>query len=447
MLNRRTFLMSTGAAGGSFLALNSLAAQSSMEAPPKEMLNVAFVGVGNQGISLLTRLLTWNLARVVAVCDTNQGSFGYREPNHFYGREPAADLVNEHYKKLGIASDCKAYADFRDVLADASIDAVFLVVPDHWHATMSVLAAAAGKHVYCEKPLTLTIAEGQQMIDAVNKYGITLQTGSQERSNPISKFVCELVKAGGIGKVHRVLTTIGFNNKDSPPPGWQPDPVPQTFNYNMWLGPAPEAPYHHDRCLYRFRFNYDYSGGQITNFGAHCNDMAHWGLGMDRSGPHKIECLEAEFPVAGSLFNTALKSTFRCEYENGVELICASGSPSVQTRFEGDDGWILTGYGETTASRPELLKGLPNYDKRKQIDPHSLHMKDFLEAIIEKRSPVAPVEVGHASATLCHLANIAIRCFPTHGRELLTWDPVNQTFPNHPDCNAEMSRPQRENWG
>lgn len=437
-LNRRTFLTTTAA--------TALASQLSFAGSPNEDIRIAFIGTGNQGMGLLKRVLKYDIARVVAVCDVNRGSHGYKDPKHFYGREPAAKLVDDFYSKKGIKSKCDIYSDFREVLSRDDIDAVFIIVPDHWHTPISIKAAEAGKHIYCEKPLTLAITEGREMIDAVRKNNIILQTGSQERSNPISQFVCESVKAGAIGKVNRVLTTVGFNNKESPAPGWKPQPVPDGFDYKMWLGPAPNVAYHQDRCLYRFRFNYDYSGGQITNFGAHANDMAHWGLGMDTSGPTEVQCQKAEFLPKGSLFNTATVTKFRCKYENGVELICESGEPSVQTRFEGSDGWIQTGYGGTTASRKELLADMPNYNKKKDVDPHSLHMKNFIESVKAGKDPVAPIEVGNASAVLCHLANVAIRRFPTHGNELLKWDASKERFTNNDDANEMLSRPRRAPW-
>ena len=300
---RRTFLKSAAGAlaASPLLITHPLRGKES----PLNRLNVGFVGTGNQGMGLLTRVVQkLPEARVVAVCDVNRGSTGYKEPDHFYGREPAQKLVNQTYGN----NDCKAYADFRELLGDKEIDAVFLVVPDHWHAVLTVLAARAGKAIYCEKPLSLTVSEGREMIRAVRENNIILQVGSHERSNPVSRFVCEAVKAGAVGQLTRIDTVVGYNNKTGPGTGWKPEPIPAGFDYETWLGPAPQVPYHHDRCLYRFRFNYDYSGGQITNFGAHCNDMAHWGMGLDRGSPVEIECLKAKFPEPGSLFNTALEN-------------------------------------------------------------------------------------------------------------------------------------------
>ncbi len=223
-------------------------------------------------------------------------------------------------------------------------------------------------------------------------------------------------------------------------------PVPETLDYRSWLGPAPALPYHDDRCLYRFRFHYDYSGGQITNFGAHCNDMAHWGMGLDTGGPTEIQCLDAKFLDEGSLFNTATETRFQCRYENGVELLCESGPEMVQTRFEGTDGWMQTGYKGTTASDESLLVGLP--EKPSGIDdPHSAHLANFIECVKTRSEPRAPVEVGHASAVLCHLANAVIRRFPETGPgEVVKWDSQAEQFIGNEAANKMLDREARDPW-
>ena len=414
---------------------------------PSKMINVGFIGAGNQGMNLLRKVLQYNLANVVAICDVNEGSYGYKEPDHFYGREPGKKLVEETYAKNKGKSDykgCQATALFEEVIDNPSVDAVVVVVPDHWHATISILAAKAGKAVYCEKPLSLTVADGLQMVEAAHKYNTIFQTGSHERSNPITKFVCDQVLAGKIGKVTKVETTIGYNNKEGPGPDWKPESIPKGFDYARWLGPAQEAPYHHDRCLYRFRFIYDYSGGQITNFGAHCNDIAQWGLGRDFQVPVEYQCTHSTFPERGSLFNTALESIVKCRYEDGLELVCSSGKPSVQTRFEGEDGWIFTGYGGTGASRKELLEGLPN--TKGQMDATSLHLKNFFETIKGNDKLHAPVEIGNSSATLCHLMNIAIRRSADVPSETLKWDAKAGQFEGNEAANTLLTRKKREPW-
>jgi len=413
---------------------------------PNERVGVGFIGTGNQGMGLLQRFLAADMGNVVGVCDVNQGSLGYKEPAHFYGLEPAAALVAKDAGAKGRPAECGAYDDFRRLLDRKDVDAVVIVVPDHWHAIMTIMAADAGKDIYCEKPLSFAIGEGRRMIEAVRRGKRVLQTGSQERSNQVSRFVCEAVRAGRIGQIRRVVTTVGFNNKTGPGPGWSPMPVPPTFAYRRWLGPAPDQPYHEDRCLYRFRFNYDYSGGQITNFGAHSNDMAHWGMGVDTGGPVELECLDAKFLPAGSLFNTALETRFRCRYANGVELICESGPESVQTRFEGTDGWMQTGYRGTTASDPALLEGLPPKGTGTG-DPHSRHLANFVDCVKTRAEPAAPVEVGHASSALCHAANALIRLFPETGPgHVARWDAARDCFVDDDAANRMLVPAQRDPW-
>ncbi|TWU46410.1 Gfo/Idh/MocA family oxidoreductase [Rubripirellula reticaptiva] len=443
MNNRRDFLKSSAAVAAPLL----VSARCFSADAPSNRINVAFIGTGNQGMGMLKRFLAADLGNVLAVCDVNEGSYGYKEPEHFYGRNPAKEMVetdNLRRSKSGTANKCDVYSDFRQVLQREDIDAVVVVVPDHWHRTITVMALEAGKDVYCEKPLTFSVADGRQMIEATRNNNRILQTGSQERSNPVSQFICEAAKAGRIGKLTRIVTKVGYNNKVGPGPGWDAMPVPKTLDYPTWLGPAPVAPYHDDRCLYRFRFNYDYSGGQITNFGAHCNDMAHWGMGIDTGGPVEVECLDAKFLPEGSLFNTATETRFRCKYVSGVELICESGPESVQTRFEGSDGWLQTGYKGTTASNPELLVGLPNKPTGTQ-DPHSAHLANFIECVKTRKEPRAPVEVGHSSAVLCHIANAMIRLFPETGPgRVAKWDAANETFVGDERANEMLVRQQRD---
>ncbi|NBW97812.1 MAG: gfo/Idh/MocA family oxidoreductase [Planctomycetia bacterium] len=441
MKTRRGFL-----GGAIALSLPTVAMRSARAAAgANERLTVGFIGTGNQGMLLLRRFLEADLGDVAAVCDVNRGSDGYKEPDDVRGREPARELVAKDSGRAG-ADECAAYDDFRRVLDRRDIDAVVIAVPDHWHSRMTILAAEAGKDIYCEKPLSFAVAEGRRMIEAVRRGGRILQTGSHERSNPVSRFVCEAVRAGRIGTLRRVVTTVGYNNKVGPGPGWEPMPVPATFGYRSWLGPAPERPYHRDRCLYRFRFNYEYSGGQITNFGAHSNDMAHWGMGLDTGGPVEIECLDAKFLAPGSLFTTATETRFRCRYASGVELVCESGTPAVQARFEGSGGWMQTGYQGTTASDPALLEGLPSPGKGRQ-SPHSLHLANFVECVKTRAEPRAPVEIGNASAVLCHAANALIRLFPRTGPGLVVeWDPAREAFVGNDDAKSMLVPEQRDPW-
>lgn len=433
-LTRRSVVAAT-ATTGLVLPLGGIASAQAAG----DRVRVAFIGTGNQGMGLLKRFLKFDLGQVVAVCDVNEGSYGYKDESHFYGREPARKFVDDHYAKNHPRYEkCQSYLQYERVLDRDDIDAVIIVVPDHQHSAITIAAAAAGKDIYCEKPLSFTVADGQAMVDAVEKSGQICQTGSHERSNSISQFVCESVKSGSIGKIKKIVTKVGYNNKVGPGPGWKAMPVPSSLDYRRWLGSAPKQPYHQDRCLYRFRFNYDYSGGQITNFGAHCNDMAHWGMDCDDKGPDTIECMDAKFLPEGSLFNTATETRFKATYSNGVELVCESGKELVQTRFEGSDGWMQTGYRGTTASDPKLLEGLPEKVNSVGHDPHTAHMADFVARVKDRSQPRAPAQVGNNSAILCHLANIVIRRFPQHGNQVLQWDHQQAKFTNDDDANQML---------
>ncbi len=320
-LGRRQFLQSTAAA---YLLPQIAPSVIRSAAAPSNRIHVGLIGTGNQCMGvLLKQFLQRPDVQVVAVCDVNRGSLGYKGDDDFYGREPARQQIDQHYadqRRSGMFRGCNALKDFRELLERKDIDAVVIAVPDHWHAVMTILACRAGKDIYCEKPLSLTVADGRAMVEAVRQHQRILQTGSHERSRPNSRHACELIRNGRIGELQRIVTNVGFHNKIGPGPGWQPMPVPSGFDYPMWLGPAPEAPYHQDRCLYRFRFIYDYSGGQITNYGAHSNDLAQWAMDADRTGPTEVEFVRARWLPKGSLFNAALETEFRCRYENGVEL-------------------------------------------------------------------------------------------------------------------------------
>jgi len=457
-LNRRVFLKrslnAAVVAGVPFVVPCSALGRNGTVAPSNR-LAVGVIGTGNQSTVDLPAFLGNDDVQVTAVCDVNTASGGYLE-GQFLGREPAQERVEKFYgakTKSGRFRGCDAYGDFREVIGRADIDVVAIIVPDHWHGLMVTMAAAAGKDIWCQKPLSLTIRQGQEMIKAVRKHRCVLQTGSQFRSSPANRFCCELVRNGRIGPLKRIQTFLASNNFNGPGPGWQPMRVPPGFDYNLWLGPAPQAPYHADRCFYRFRFILDYSGGQMTNFGAHSNDIAQWGNGTDHTGPVEVEGLEADWPPEGSLFTTALRSRFRARYANGVELICQTGEPRMGARFEGTEGWVQFGFGGLKAEPESLLtsqigpheihlkKSLPdrNDDVYRQYLPD--HVRNFLNAVKTRQDPIAPVEIGHRTASLCHLGNIAIRLM-----RKLQWDPDQERFIGDHQANAMLSRPLREPW-
>jgi len=383
--------------------------------------------------------------QILAVCDpvraSNEYGHWYRHGwnGNWFGRDSARQIVNDHYSEQSRSGNyqvCDSYVDFREITSRSDIDAVTVVTPDHWHAIISVAAANTGKHIYCEKPLTLTIDEGKAMVQAVRCNGVILQTGSHERSKPKSRLMCELVRNGYIGRLKQIEVRVGPNHRKAPTDAWQPNPVPEWLDYNMWLGPAPWAAYHKDRCLYKFRFLMDYSGGNLTNLGAHSIDLGQWGNGTDHTGPIEVEDLGGEFPKNG-LFDVATKVNFRARYENGVELTCKTGHPTTFVRFHGTEGWIsLDG-----RSQPAGLF-------KKNIGPHEIHLyhsinhhQNFIECIKNHKEPAAPVEVGHRSAIICHLGNIAMKL-----KRKLQWDPQKELFVNDEEANRMLSKPMRSPW-
>lgn len=423
---------------------------------PSNRIHVGFIGCGNQSTIDLPAFLGHDDAQVLAVCDVNTASGGYKDDKQFLGRKPAQDKVNAFYAKktaAGSYKGCDAYSDFRDVLARKDIDVVTIVVPDHWHAYIALAAAKAGKDMYCEKPLSLTVAQGQAMVKAIRQYKRILQTGSMYRSSPANRFACELVRNGRIGQVKRVFAHVAENNFKGPGPGWKPMPVPEGFDYEMWLGPAPLAPYHKDRCLYRFRFILDYSGGQTTNFGCHSNDIAQWGLGTCLTGPTEFEDQGSEWPVKGDLFTTPTKVAFRAKYASGVELVCQTTKTGFGTRFEGTEGWVQYGY-KGVETYPENLKTtkigpdeihLPqsNPSRTEEASKYHIpdHVRNFLDSVKSRQDPIEPVEIGHRTASLCHVGNIAM-----HLKRKLQWDPAKEQFVGDEEANKMLSRPMRGPW-
>jgi predicted dehydrogenase len=405
-------------------------------------VNVALIGAGNQSRVDLPSMLRLDDVRVVAVCDVNRASHGYAQPEHYLGREPIRDQVNLFYAKktrAGQYKGCDAYRDFHEVLARRDVDAVMLVVPDHWHAPMAVLAAKAGKDIYCQKPMSLTVDEGHAMITAVRKNQRIFQTGSQYRSQAEVRRLCELVRNGRIGKVQRVLALVP-DAPSGPAPGWQPAAVPDGFDYDVWLGPAPLAPYHPERCLYRFRFNLDYSGGQVTNTGAHALDIVQWALGTDNTGPVEFEDQGAVWPARGHLFNTAIKTHFRARYANGIELICRTQEPGFGVRIEGTEGTIQYMQGKTT-SEPASLAGSAIALGEVRLPVSSDHYRNFIDAVRSRHDPIEPVEIGHRTASICHLGNIAMRL-----KRKVAWNPETQQIPGDAEAAAMLRRPYRQPW-
>lgn len=383
---------------------------------PSERITIGCVGVGGQGGGNMGSFHGNKACEVVAVCDVD-----------FAKREKARERVK-------LSSEA-SYRDFRDLIARDDIDAVSVGTPDHWHVPVSIAAVRSGKDVYCEKPLTLTIAEGRTLADEVKRYGRVFQTGSQQRSSNNFRLGCEYVVNGRIGKLKTIRVGIPGNNRKCEPT-WTPQPVPKDLDYDLWLGPALWEPYHVQRCHYQFRFILDYSGGQVTNWGAHHLDIAQWGAQADDSGPVEING-KGEFPKSG-LFTTSTKVDVEYTYANGVKMYLKTGGSG--TRFEGTEGWVYVNRGKLDADPKSILDSKIAPDETHLYESNN-HKQNFIDCIKNRKDPICNAEVGHRSSTVCHLANIAMLL-----ERPLKWDPKAEVFPGDDEATRMTWRPRRSPW-
>ena len=345
--------------------------------------------------------------------------------------------MDEHYTKGAgqLGNSCTAYVDFREIIGRKDIDAVIIALPDHWHAIPVILAARAYKDIYAEKPLALTVAEGRMMVEEVKRHQVVFQTGSQLRSVPWMRRGCELVRNGRIGKVHTVRGVFAR----APAIGPQLEmPIPKGFDYDRWLGPAPSAPYTEKRCHFNFRWIWDYSGGQVTDHGAHYVDLGQWGLGTERSGPIEVEG-KGDFPRQG-LFNVATAYHIEWTYANGVKFMGdEKGRDVVCVTFEGSEGMVHIG--SRLETDPASLADSITKPNKFHLPNINDHHGNFLECIRTRRTPLAPIEEAHYSATMCHIGNIAMKL----GRKL-RWNPLKEEFIGDTEANKMLLRPQRSPW-
>jgi predicted dehydrogenase len=384
-----------------------------------ERIGLAVIGTRNMGGSHLGVVVKMRQFDLRACCDVDKKVLAN-----------ALATVERQTSK-----QARGLGDFRHVLDAKDIDAVIIATPDHWHALMAVMACQAGKDVYCEKPLSLTIREGRRMVEAARRYGRVFQTGSQHRSKLHTRLACELVRNGRIGKVHTIITNIPGCNWTPPP---VPDgPAPPELDYDLWLGPAPYRPYNEKRVHYVFRFFWDYSGGQMTNFGHHANDLAQWGNGSDDTGPISAEGT-AQYEPNG-WYEVPMKCEATLEYANGAKLVCRTGAAE-GALFEGEKGKIHCGYGKMTTDPPQIAHDLPRPEEL-HLYRSTHHHVDWAECIKSRARPIADVETGHRSVTVCHLANIAIRM-----RRRIRWDPEKEEILGDDEAARMLDKPYRQPW-
>lgn len=377
---------------------------------PNGRPGVALIGCGGQGTRDAQNAASWG--DVVAVCDVDE-------------KHAASSM-----QKLTVDDKApKAYDDFRRVLERKDVHVIVNGTPDHWHTLVNLGAARAGKDVYAEKPLTLTIDEGRRLVRAVRKQRIVLQTGTQQRSSPRFRLACELVRNGRIGKLQNANVWLPAGLREGP---FTPSSVPAELNWDFWLGQAPKVEYVKERCHRTFRFWYDYSGGTMTDWGAHHNDIAYWAIGL--LAPQKVESRVLAQPIAGG-YNTFSEYEVNYTYENGVRLNIfttrddsiygAKVNPDGQRngiRFEGTEGWIWVNRDGINASEPELLK-TPLPENAVRLYSSTNHMENFFDCVSSRKLPICDVETGHRSATMCHLGAISMRTGHS-----LTWDSKQERF-------------------
>ncbi|MBD2753006.1 Gfo/Idh/MocA family protein [Spirosoma validum] len=460
-VNRRSFLKQ--AAAGSATALATIAFPTIVPASvfgknaPSNRIHIGQIGFGRIAMTHdLPEIVKHGFAQVVAVADLDakrlaQGKTWIEK-----------QYVNKETGKSSV--DVKTFSNYRDLLNSKDIDAVIISTPDHWHAQPAMEAAIAGKHVYMQKPTSLTIQEGRMMADVVKKRGIVFQLGSQQRSmSPWPQFhrTCELVRNGRIGTLKKVIIGLPGDPAGGNP---SPMPVPENLNYDMWLGSTPNVPYTLDRVHSQTDIGSrpgwlrceQFGAGMITGWGSHHIDIAHWGMDTELTGPLEAEG-RASFPTSG-LWNVHGDFEVEMLYPNNVVMQISGANPN-GVRFEGTEGWIFTSRGNVgvTASDPGAAKGGENkafYASDSKILQSVIGPKDiklyespeqhlnWLECIRDSKKTISPVEVAHRSGSACLIAHTAMKL----GRKL-RWDAKKEQFLNDKEANATLSRPQRFPYG
>lgn len=449
--SRRTFLSNTVKTTLALAVPYIVPASVFGKHAPSNRINVAAIGVGRiSRIHDMPGVWRQDYARIMAVCDLDS-----KRANE------GKTLVNEQYsKKENKPYDgVKVYTDHRELLLNKDIDAVLISTPDHTHALIGAAAARAGKHIYMQKPASLTIAEGRIISNIVQKSGVKFQIGSQQRSSDQFRYAAELVRNGRIGE----LKSVQVGLPGDPPGGNTAQmPVPSHFNYDLWLASTPEVYYTEDRV--HPLNGYDRPGwlrceqfgaGMITGWGAHHIDSAHWGMGMERSGPVEIWSEKAEF-ASGGLWDVHGIFKTGARYANGVTMIVSNEFQN-GVRFEGTKGWIFVSRGDYQVTSSDPGAGPTRAKKLDASDPAILtseigknefhlpvstdHHANWLESIRDNTQNIAPVEEAHRSCSACLLHHIAMKL-----NRKLQWDPAKERFNGDEAANRMLSRPQRKQY-
>ena len=438
-VNRRDFLRKTigltaGAIGFPYIVRSSALGKSGTVAPSNRLV-MAQIGTGSMGTGDLQSFL--NLGpeiQVVAVCDVDE--------NH---SRNAKGLVDKKYGN----TDCRVYGDYCELLEKETLDIASHALPDHWHASVAVACARKGIDMYGQKPMARTIKEGRAICDAVDRYGIIWQTGSWQRSVAHFHRGAELVRNGRIGDVKYVEVGLPDGNPAGPSPAIEPKP--DSVDWQMWLGSAPWRPYQHfngkqgnaggNGPHWDWRWIMDYSGGQLTDWAGHHVDIAHWGMGLDYTGPVEIEG-KGQYPTDG-IYDVPYAYDFMCLYANGVKIRVANASKlphGMGACWYGDNGWIHVNRGGLWASDPKILSETIGANEIRLYKSQD-HQRNFIDCVKTRQKTITPAEVAHRSVSVALLGEIAMLT----GRKLY-WKPDTETFINDDDANRYLMRPYRGPW-
>ncbi len=430
--SRRALLKSASAAVAAPLVFTSALRGANA---PSNRINIGVIGTGRMGSGDMMEVMGFGDVSIIAVCDVDRrrAALAKQRVETFYATRSAA----------GAYKGCTAYGDFRELVARPDIDAVMICTPEHWHALAGMAAARAGKDIFVQKPLTMSLVEGRVLSDTVRRYGRILQVGSQQRSDTRFRFACELARNQYIGKLHTVKVGLPMDPGTTPKKAM---PVPPELDYDFWLGPCRYEPYTEERVHPQKSFDrpgwlriHDYCLGMITGWGSHHNDIAQWGMGTEHTGPVEITAT-AQFPKDG-LWDVHLSHRIEYTYANGVKVLCTdSNQNKAGVTFEGTEGWVYVDRGRIDANPKSLLTAT--------IQPNETHLYEsrhhkgnWIECMKSRRPTICPVEVGHRSNSVCILGDIAMRL-----RRKLRWDPQRELFVGDEEANRLLSRPYREPW-
>ncbi|HUW61976.1 MAG TPA: Gfo/Idh/MocA family oxidoreductase [Candidatus Bathyarchaeia archaeon] len=428
-INRRQFLKNSAMAGAA-LALPSIVPGSALGADdavaPSNKITLGCIGVGSMGTDNMKNFLGLSDCQVVAVCDTYEDR-----------RQKAKDLVDAQYGDTG----CAMYGDYRELLARKDIDAVMIAVQDHWHALIATAAAKAGKDMYCEKPLGVSVEESRCIRDTVRATQRVFQTGTWQRSLGKFQHACTLARNGYVGKIHTVeVATEGPQYRPKYTGTLDPQPVPDGFDWNLWRGPAPDKPYNPGRVAWPdWYLIFDYCAGFITNWGVHHLDIANWGCPRIGNDPFDVECT-ATYRNEGFTDNVdTWNATFT--YADGFKMLFADCDQRKSgCRFIGDEGWVHVDRSGIWAEPESLLK-VEFKDTDVRLTDSTHHGDNLLQCIRSRNDPVSDVDAAHKASILGMIADISARL-----KKKLKWDPKTERFVECAEANNMLKRAMHNGW-